>query len=107
MNNNKTTQIEIDGLKYQVDLAKAIEQGLIKPVKYYKIGQKFLFKFKHLHDCNNKYILSEVGPNEIMLINIETGRRFDYNIVKVQDIYNITQQEFDSLSCFLKDYTIT
>jgi hypothetical protein len=58
----------------------------------YRFGQRFR-KIGYVED----YILAQVAPFSVCLINLDTGHRFTDPVV-VNSVYKITQEEFKKLS---------
>lgn len=85
-----TKTIEIDGQKFNIDLEKAKELGLITPI----IRR---FKGQHYSLGGDLYVLALVdvvdNRNKMALINIHDGSRYT-EVVAVEKILNITNEEW-------------
>lgn len=90
-------KIKINDVDYNVDLDKAVSLGVITPIikrrkgQYYEYGRQI-------------YILAIVGLDKVSenvtmaLVGIENGGRLNDNVVPIVDPYNITDEEWVSLS---------
>lgn len=62
----------------------------------YKVGQLFEVGLSDWLCEKHEYILAQIGPSEIMLIDIKNGKRWSSGI-KVNDIYAVTEDEMNKL----------
>lgn len=60
----------------------------------YKAGDRFLNSHRHV---DAMYILAQIGPNEMGLINLKDGNRWTNHTTQVVDSTNITEEEFEQI----------
>lgn len=93
-------QINIDGIKYELDVLKAIDEGcLTKLYPPVKVGDHF-----QKQDSKALYILAYANPgsstsddNEMQLIDINTGFRW-FPVVRVENPQQITDKEWKKVT---------
>lgn len=67
--------------------------------KTYKIGQYF-----RIENFDTVFLLSRTGFSEINLINLQDGNFWTTDSVKVENIWSITEREFDQLFSIFSYY---
>ena len=93
-------KIKIENQEFELDVDKAKELDILKPIRKICVGQVYLSKF-----TSQEYIIAQVQENFCILINIGTGNRFCNNGVEVANVDDITDEEFQEL-CSLSDLVL-
>lgn len=93
------TEERIKNLEYELSMLK--EELNNKELKFCGIGDRFT-------ECGSEYLLACCEPRTVVLVNVCTGAKASTNPpVKVNDVYNVTKQEFDQLTSCTWDWKKT
>ena len=91
------TTVKIGETEYEINLEKAVEQGLIKKVEKFVpkiLGQRFKYTY---WGPSEEYILAQTDTREIALIELKVGNRFT-KPVNVKNSSNITEDEWAAIT---------
>lgn len=72
-----------------------VEEQPESPITY-RIGQVFETGLLDFYSLKHNYLLSEVSPQKVILINLKDGKRWS-NAVDVENSYAITENEMRKL----------
>lgn len=78
-------EIEIEGKKFTLDVKVATEKGCLKPVEVHQIGDLYRL-------YGQIYVLAQVSYNEVNLIDIQSGKRWNESIQLAQHTNPILRQ---------------
>ena len=93
------TTVKIGETEYEINLEKAVEQGLIKKVEKFVpkiLGQRFKYTCWNWGP-SEEYILAQTDTREIALIDLKNGNRFT-KPVNVKSSSNITEDEWAAIT---------
>ena len=97
--------IEIDGVKYELNVTKALASGAITPVKPIRVGNVYKKRDISTNHCDTFYLLSIVASQRpkhnpmVALVSLNKEANRWANGVAVSDKNNISHNEWVEIIC--------